>query len=271
MRGTVVAEVGVARVAGLAELVVVVERRRRGVVGAAPEHELLLAVLLEGLRLVLALQGAVVPLVQPPVRRTGIQCRSRLVEGEVGRRDRAAQQRGVHDVRQQPGVASAARRRGRPRRGPWSDRSTSTQPVNRFFAFQSLSPWRSSTSVSTVMRRRLACAGCPGRSGWQSAGVLAGRRSPVRVRRWAKASRLRSRLPPLDPPGPLLLHRLEEAERQQLVESAVGRVEDDPEHAVEVRRRHRRPAAPGRSGRRHRPCRSRRRAGQAQVAASSQR
>ena len=30
---------------------------------------------------------------------------------------------------------------------PFSVRATSTQPVNRFFAFQSLSPWRSSTSV----------------------------------------------------------------------------------------------------------------------------
>ena len=66
MRGMLGAEVGVARVAGLRVLVVVVDRRRRDVVGAAPEHELLLAVLLEGLLLVLALQRAVVPLVEPP-------------------------------------------------------------------------------------------------------------------------------------------------------------------------------------------------------------
>ena len=30
---------------------------------------------------------------------------------------------------------------------PLSDRATSTQPVKRFFAFHSLSPWRSSTSL----------------------------------------------------------------------------------------------------------------------------
>jgi hypothetical protein len=56
----------VARVAYLGQRVVVGERRRRDVVGPAPEHELLVAELLARLRLVLALQGAVVPLVQPP-------------------------------------------------------------------------------------------------------------------------------------------------------------------------------------------------------------
>ena len=66
MRGMIGAEVRVARVARLRPLVVVVQRRRRDVVRAAPEHELLLAELLEGLLLVLALQRAVVPLVEPP-------------------------------------------------------------------------------------------------------------------------------------------------------------------------------------------------------------
>jgi hypothetical protein len=37
----------------------------------------------ERLLLVLALQRAVVPLVEPPDRRTGIQCRSQRVEREV--------------------------------------------------------------------------------------------------------------------------------------------------------------------------------------------
>src|SRR3954447_19081685 len=56
----------VRRRADLRPLVVVGDRRGRGVVGAAPEHELLLAVLLERRLLVLALQGSVVPLVEAP-------------------------------------------------------------------------------------------------------------------------------------------------------------------------------------------------------------
>ena len=40
---------------------------------------------------------------------------------------------------------------------PLSDSGTSTQPVNRFFAFQSLSPWRSRTRVY-VMAARLVRA-----------------------------------------------------------------------------------------------------------------
>jgi hypothetical protein len=53
--GHVGAQVGVARVAVLGELAARLDRRRRGVVAAAPEHELLLAELREGLLLVLAL------------------------------------------------------------------------------------------------------------------------------------------------------------------------------------------------------------------------
>src|SRR5207302_9022153 len=50
----------------LRELGAVLQRGRRGVVGATPQHELLLAELGERLGLVLALQRAVVALVQPP-------------------------------------------------------------------------------------------------------------------------------------------------------------------------------------------------------------
>src|ERR1700760_3710821 len=53
---------GVTRITGLGQRVVVGHGRRRHVVGAAPQHELLVAELLPDGRLVLALQRAVVPL-----------------------------------------------------------------------------------------------------------------------------------------------------------------------------------------------------------------
>ena len=88
----------------LGELVVVGQRRWRGVEGAAPEHELLLAVLLQRLLLVLALEGAVVALVEAP----GAAHRDPVpvggVEGQRGRGDRSPLQRGVHDVGQQAGL-----------------------------------------------------------------------------------------------------------------------------------------------------------------------
>ena len=138
---------GVPGVVEVRELVVVVDRRRRGVVRAAPDHELLLAVLGQRGRLVLALQGAVVPLVQPP--------------GSLRSRSSAGRQRAARSRRSGwPGAAArcaprraagrtrpAARRRAAPRPSPFSLRSTSTQPVNRFFAFHSLSPCRSRIRV----------------------------------------------------------------------------------------------------------------------------
>ena len=125
------------------------DRRRRGVVGAAPEHELLLAVLGERRGLVLALQRAVVPLVEPP-RAPDRDPRAGRPRASASSavRDRAAQQRGVH-ARRAAGraldqqLAAAAR----PRLGPSRSAATSTQPVNRFVSFHSLSPWRSSTRV----------------------------------------------------------------------------------------------------------------------------
>jgi hypothetical protein len=59
-------ELGVAHVAAFAARVVRFQRRRRGVVAAAPDQHLLVAVLLGGFGLVQALQAAVVALVQAP-------------------------------------------------------------------------------------------------------------------------------------------------------------------------------------------------------------
>ncbi len=101
-RGHLVAEVGVPDVAGLGELVVGLDRRGRYVEGAAPEHELLLAVLLERLLLVLALERAVVPLVEPPRAAHRDPRPAGRFQRELGRPDRAPQHRGVHDVRQHP-------------------------------------------------------------------------------------------------------------------------------------------------------------------------
>ena len=86
------AEVGVAHVTGLGELVGVVDRRGRHVERAPPQHELLLAELVEGLLLVLALQGAVVALVEPPRAAYGDPVPVGLVEGQERGRDRPAQQ-----------------------------------------------------------------------------------------------------------------------------------------------------------------------------------
>ena len=122
------------------------ERRRRDVVGAAPEHELLLAVLLQRLLLVLALQRAVVPLVQPPA--------ARAPGSSAGRRRRARGSRCViarrsSDVCTTSGSSPRSREQLAAARGlrrPLARTGrTSTQPVNRFLAFHSLSPWRSRT------------------------------------------------------------------------------------------------------------------------------
>ncbi len=98
-------EACVARVTDLGPLVVVGERRGRDVEAAAPEHELLLAVLLHRLLLVLALEGAVVALVEPPaaldrdpVPVGGVERQARGVDG-------ATLHRGVHDVGEDAGLA----------------------------------------------------------------------------------------------------------------------------------------------------------------------
>ena len=97
-------DVGVARVVGLAELVVDRLRRRRDVERAAPGHEHLLAILLKGLLLVLALQRAVVALVQAPrtLHRDPVAVGG--VQGQVGGGDGPTLHRGVHDVGEQAGL-----------------------------------------------------------------------------------------------------------------------------------------------------------------------
>src|SRR3954466_8236251 len=106
---------------------------------------------------------------------------------------------------------------------PFADRSTSTQPVNRFLAFHSLSPCRSSTNVPTFMRGRLSA------DFW-----LAIRR----IGEVSKGFEVAQRLAALDPPVPLLLDRGPEAELERLVETLVGVGEDAAQDAVDILRSH---------------------------------
>jgi hypothetical protein len=95
-----VAEVCVAGVPRLGELGVVVQGRRRGVVGTAPLHELLFAVFGQCLGLVLALQGTVVAFVEAPVPLDRDPAAVSFVQGDVGGVDGPLQQGGVEDVRE---------------------------------------------------------------------------------------------------------------------------------------------------------------------------
>src|SRR6266705_2239138 len=94
-------QVRVPRVADLAVLVVVGQRRWRHIVGATPQHELVVAELGPHGGFVLALQRAVVPLVQPPRTAHGDPLPIGDVEADLCRVDRPAQQRRVHHVGQQ--------------------------------------------------------------------------------------------------------------------------------------------------------------------------
>jgi hypothetical protein len=89
----------------LGVLVVVGDRRRGYVVGPAPEHELLLAVRVQGLLLVLGLERAVVPLVEPPAAPHRDPQPVGGAERQLGGADRAPQHRRVYHVRQQVLVA----------------------------------------------------------------------------------------------------------------------------------------------------------------------
>src|SRR5699024_10231659 len=95
---------GIPVVGVLGVLAAGLDRRRRHIVGAPPGHELLLAELVTDLLLVLALQGAVVPLVQAPGTLDVDPVPFGDVQGEVRGGDGAAQQGGVNDVRQDAGV-----------------------------------------------------------------------------------------------------------------------------------------------------------------------
>ena len=113
-RDDVGSEIGVALVdpARLA----VLDRRRRGVVRAAPEHELLVAVLLFGRSLVEPLQRPVVPLVQPPGAPHRNPLPPALLERQRRRVDRPGQQAGVQQRRAARPFRASAHRRGAPPR-----------------------------------------------------------------------------------------------------------------------------------------------------------
>ena len=123
------------------------DRRRGHVVAAAPDLGLLGTVLLGGRLLVEALQGAVVPLVEPPVPLHREPHLTQRLQREVGRDHRPRQQ-----------ATCGRRRSAAPRRASWrpaalasmmpvSFRGTSCQPVNRLSSFHVLRPWRRRTSV----------------------------------------------------------------------------------------------------------------------------
>ena len=80
-------------------LVVRVDLGRRGGVRTAPQHELLVAVLFADLGLVLALQSAVVTLVETPVTLNRNPQTICGIQSDVGGVDGATQQGGEHDVR----------------------------------------------------------------------------------------------------------------------------------------------------------------------------
>ena len=90
---------GVARIIILRILVVRIDLRRRSGVGTAPQHELLVTVLLTDLSLVLALQSAVVTLVQTPAALDRNPQAIGLVQRHVGGIDGTTQHRGEDDVR----------------------------------------------------------------------------------------------------------------------------------------------------------------------------
>src|SRR5262245_57352411 len=81
------------------------ERRRRNVVTAPPDLRLRLAVLRGGLGLVQSLQGAVVPLVQPPAPFDRNPELIQLVERDPTRANRALEDRCVGDVEDVAAVA----------------------------------------------------------------------------------------------------------------------------------------------------------------------
>src|SRR5690606_36671133 len=102
--GQLVTEARVLRVLVLRERGAELDRRLRGVVGAAPGHQLLLAVLLADLALVQTLQGAVVTLVEAPVALDGDPVTVRGVQGQVRGHDRAALEGGVDHIREDAGL-----------------------------------------------------------------------------------------------------------------------------------------------------------------------
>src|SRR5829696_822498 len=109
---------------------------------------------------------------------------------------------------------------------PFSVRSTSTHPVNRFFAFQSLSPWRNRTRRKDM-------------SMTLSAGQVSSDRASVGRPQVLERGEISGRLAAGQPPGPLTADRLGETELKDRVERGVGGIEYDAEEPVELRHRHR--------------------------------
>ncbi len=104
------------------------------------------------------------PLVQTPGAANGDPVAVGGLQRELGGADRALLERGVHDV---GGSRPASFSSSPPRTAssPFSLRSTSTHPVNRFFAFHSLSPWRRRISLygASAMRPSVMEAFVPSR------------------------------------------------------------------------------------------------------------
>ncbi len=91
----------ITRVPRLREFVVVRQRWRRLIVGAAPELKLLFSVLGQRLRFVLALQGAVVTFVEPPGAADWDPVPIADIERDVAGLDGPAQDRSVDDLGQE--------------------------------------------------------------------------------------------------------------------------------------------------------------------------
>jgi hypothetical protein len=106
----VVRELRVARVVAGVALVVGGERRRTDVVAAAPDLDLGLAKLLGHLRLVEALERAVVALVEPPAPVDRDPHQVHVLEHDPQRLDRAPEDRGVRDVEDVAALVERLRR-----------------------------------------------------------------------------------------------------------------------------------------------------------------
>ena len=94
---------GVARVGVLRELRASLDGGRGHVEGTAPQHELVLAVLVADFLLVLALERTVVTLVEAPVALNGDPVAIGGVEGEVRGHDGATQHRREQEIRENAG------------------------------------------------------------------------------------------------------------------------------------------------------------------------
>ena len=121
--------------------------RRRDIEASPPEVRLLGTMALGSLLLVESLQGAVVPLVEPPVALHWEPFEAHLAQGDVLRGHGAARALEVWDVSKRSPTAFIAFPAAAASASPSAVNGTSCQPVNRFSRFHELWPWRSVTSV----------------------------------------------------------------------------------------------------------------------------